>query len=747
MNEEKIFWKNTPIHFIDPEGDPSLQEIIEALKEEGFAAVITSHPDEYFFSFAAHSNISCIVMHWNQNNAAAENLIKMIRYRNEALPIFLMTEKHQLKDVSSELLKVISGYIWKLEDTPRFIAGRIKDAAKEYITSLMPIFFRELVRYTHEYKYSWHTPGHMGGLAFLKSPAGRLFYDFFGENVFRSDLSVSVPELGSLLNHSGTEGQAEKYAAKIFGADQTFFVTNGTSTANKMVNFGCVKRGDVILLDRNCHKSLQHAITMTGAIPIYFIPTRNAYGIIGGITYKQFEAKHIRKIIKESKLIQDKKKDVALAVITNSTYDGLIYHVEEIEKSLSKNVWNMHFDEAWFAYAAFHPIYQKRYAMHPGKADCNVFATQSTHKLLAALSQSSMLHVKKGKKGLDLSLFNEAFMMHTSTSPQYAIIASLDVATKMMEGNAGKVLLEDTIEEAILFRKNIVRMERELSWWFSVWQPKSYGDKKFEELDNEFLINSSDFWTLRKNESWHGFMNLDDQMMMLDPIKVTLLTPGIDKHGKMEEIGIPAPIVAKFLRSKDIVDEKTGFYAFLFLFSIGVTKGKSSILLVELLEFKKAYDENMLIQDIFPDLAKEFSQSYHGITLRELCDRMHQFLREKDIVNLTETVLSTLPEQDMAPYEAYEKIVDNEVELVPISELEGRTLARMLVPYPPGIPLIMPGEKITKETRCIVEYFQLLEEFDREFPGFETDSHGIEVVDGKHCAHVINHQINSRITK
>jgi arginine/lysine/ornithine decarboxylase len=191
-------------------------------------------------------------------------------------------------ELNLEMVKEINEYIWVMEDTPEFIAGRINAAARRYREHLLPPFFGELVKFSKDFEYSWHTPGHAGGIAFLKSPAGRAFHAFFGEQLFRSDLSISVGELGSLLDHSGPVGEAERYAAKVFGADQTYFVTNGTSTANKIVFFGSVTKDDVVLVDRNCHKSSEHALTMTHSVAVYFMPTRNRYGIIGPIPPSAF---------------------------------------------------------------------------------------------------------------------------------------------------------------------------------------------------------------------------------------------------------------------------------------------------------------------------------------------------------------------------------------------------------------------------------------------------------------------------
>ena len=444
--------------------------------------------------FTSHAEIGCIVLEWEiglekkKNQLKPSEFIAQIRQRNPEIPVFIITEKLSIKDIPLEILDMINGYIWKTEDTPSFIAGRIETALTQYVNGIMPDFFRELVKYAEEYKYAWHTPGHMGGVAFLKTPAGRACHKFFGENVFRADLSISVPELGSLLDHDGVVGKAEKEAAKVFNSNLTYFVLNGTSTANQIVWHARVTKGDIALVDRNCHKSLNYAMIVTGATPVYFVPTRNAYGTIGPIHLSEFDKETIRKKIEACRLIKvkDKKKRPKMAVVTNSTYDGLCYNVLGIKDRLSNVVDNLHFDEAWYAYARFHPIYEHHYGMtskgekpdHPP-----VFTTHSTHKLLAAWSQGSMIHVKNGgNEKISHDLFNEAYMMHGSTSPQYGIIATLDVAARMMKGQGGRQLMNETLEEPIIFRKKMVQIGKEIrkkekndsnTWWFTSWQPET----------------------------------------------------------------------------------------------------------------------------------------------------------------------------------------------------------------------------------------------------------------------------------
>jgi len=745
-------YKHFPILIIDPALDTKTgegqadQAIIDELEDNGFSVIKSFTLEDAVEVSASYKQISCILL--NKDKSADKNktekFIRYIRSMNETLPIFIMTEREKLADIDLETLNEISGYIWKMNDTPQFIAGRIRVEVKHYLSNLAPPFFKELVLYTEEYKYAWHTPGHMGGEAFQKSPIGRAFFDFFGEHIFRADLSVSVPELGSLMEHSGVTGEAEREAAKNFGADYTYFVTNGTSTANKIVLCGTVTPGDVVLVDRNCHKSLQHALTMTGAIPVYFIPTRNAYGIIGGIHHESFDEKKIKEAIRKNPLIKNKKIKPKLAVITNSTYDGLLYDVVAIKEKLSKTVDMIHFDEAWYAYAKFHEIYHDRFGMgkthkkhHPA-----IFATQSTHKLLAAFSQASMVHVKNGKKKIDPDYFNEAFMMHTSTSPQYTIIASLDVASKMMQGSAGRTIINESIEEAVAFRKKVAQIKQKVvsdkklpkkeKWYFDAWQPDTVKTKanqktKLANTPDSILNTKASCWYLNKTDKWHGYTGLKDGYMMLDPIKVSIVTPGINPDGSMADWGIPAPILAMFLMSRGIVDEKTGFYTFLLLFSIGVCRAKSGTLLVELQEFKRLFDENCSLKSVLPDLVKNHPERYENMTIQDLANEMHHYLKSQDITNMTMKIFSILPKPSMTPSDAYYELVRGNVEDVPLSQVKNRTAAVMLVPYPPGIPIIMPGETFEQSAMGIVKYLQVFEDFDNEFPGFETETHGIVI--------------------
>ncbi len=737
----------------------ALRSIADELGDRGIGVISALTAEDGWTAFISNADIGCVLVDWDGGaagdweQARSHQLISGIRRRNRDIPIFLTAERFAVDQIPVSALAEMIDLLWKAEDTPTFMAGRIEQAMITYADTLLPPFFKELVRYADEYKYAWHTPGHMGGVAFLKSPAGRRFFDFFGENVLRSDLSISVPELGSLLPHSGVVGEAERSAARAFGADRTMFVTNGTSTSNKIVWHGRVTEGDVVLVDRNCHKSVEHALIMTGAVPVYLMPTRNPYGIIGPIPLSEFSETSIRQKLKQSPLIDgDGPAKVRMAVVTNSTYDGICYRVPDIMARAAACVENLHFDEAWFAYAAFHELYGGRFGMHDESnvADLPVvFATQSTHKLLAAFSQASMIHIRDRHvpeaRKVDFDRFNEAFMMHTSTSPQYGIIASLDVASRMMQHDHGRVMMQDTVEEALGFRREMNRIRHELDpdsrqsgsqWWFSLFQPHGIMDHPVSSPSARLssigepvagdLTRDPTFWLINEKDAWHGYTDVGDGYAMLDPIKVTIVTPGIHADGTLHDWGIPASIVSRYLQNRGIVVEKTGTYSFLVLFSIAVTNGKSGTLVAELFRLKELYDGDAALTDVLPELAAH-GDRYAGMSFRDLCGDMHEYYRGRDAMRIVQQVYDVLPEQVMTPAQAYRKLVAGQVESLPLDALDGRTNAVGIVPYPPGIPVIMPGEKFDRQrVGKILDYLLLLQDFDNRFPGFEHEVHGIQ---------------------
>lgn len=644
--------------------------------------------------------------------------IRETRRRNADIPIFLFGETRTSQHIPNEILKELHGFIHMFEDTPEFVARYIIREATNYLNSLAPPFFKALVHYANDGSYSWHCPGHSGGVAFLKSPVGQMFHQFFGENMLRADVCNSVDELGQLLDHTGPVAASETNAARIFNADHLFFVTNGTSTSNKIVWHSEVASDDVVLVDRNCHKSILHAIMMSGTVPIFLQPTRNHLGIIGPIPLQEFSRESIARKIEANPLIKDKSARPRVMTITQSTYDGILYNVEMIKAELQDYVENLHFDEAWLPHATFHPIYHEMHAIgrdRPRSTHAMVFATQSTHKLLAGLSQASQILVQESQtRKLDRYRFNESYLMHMSTSPQYAIIASCDVAASMMEAPGGTALVQESLQEARDFRRAMRKVEQEYdgSWWFRVWGPDNLSSGKALRQEE---------WMLHADEKWHGFGPVEPGFNMLDPIKATIITPGLDMEGEFADTGIPAAVVTKYLAEHGVVVEKTGLYSFFVMFTIGITKGRWNTLVTELQQFKADYDENQPLWRVMPDFVKAYPM-YDRMGLRDLSTRVHDAYRRYDVARVTTDMYLSDMMPVMKPSDAYECLTHRKVDRVPVDELEGRITTMLVTPYPPGIPLLIPGERFN---RTIVEYLKFVREFNEQFPGFHTDVHGL----------------------
>jgi len=645
--------------------------------------------------------------------------VQEVRWKNSDIPIFLYGETRTSRHIPNDVLKELHGFIHMFEDTPEFVARHIVREARVYLDSLAPPFFRALVHYASDGSYSWHCPGHSGGVAFLKSPVGQMFHQFFGENMLRADVCNAVDELGQLLDHTGPVQASELNAARIFSADHLFFVTNGTSTSNKIVWHSTVAPGDVVVVDRNCHKSILHAIMMTGAIPVFLMPTRNHYGIIGPIPLSEFHPDNIKRKIEANPFAREAKGEVRILTITQSTYDGIIYNVETIKSLLDGHLDTLHFDEAWLPHASFSDFYKDMHAIGRDRAPCKesmVFSTQSTHKLLAGLSQASQILVQdSATHKLDRDVFNEAYLMHTSTSPQYAIIASCDVAAAMMEPPGGTALVEESISEALDFRRAMRKVDLEWgddSWWFQVWGPDDLADEG---------LGSREDWVLKPDDHWHGFGNVAPGFNMLDPIKATVITPGLNVDGLFADSGIPASVLTKYLAEHGVVIEKTGLYSFFIMFTIGITKGRWNTLVTELQQFKDDYDRNQPLWRILPEFIAKYPR-YEKIGLRDLCDQIHQVYRENDIARLTTEMYLSEMVPAMPPAEAFSHMAHKNIERVPIEQLEGRITAMLLTPYPPGIPLLIPGECFNA---TIVRYLSFARMFNSRFPGFETDIHGL----------------------
>ena len=352
-----------------------------------------------------------------------------------------------------------------------------------------------------------------------------------------------------------------------------------------------------------------------------------------------------------------------------------------------------------------------------------IYETQSTHKMLAAFSQTSMVHVK-GQ--FDETVMNESYMMHTTTSPLYSLVASAETAAAMMHGNSGKRLMASSQEKAMNFRHEMMKLNKQNKegWFFDVWQPKEIGAK-------------AECWPLKPRDKWHNFGNVDEDHLFLDPIKMTVLTPGI-KNGSLTDFGIPASIVAKFLDYQGVVVEKCGPYSLLFLFSIGIDKAKSLKLLSAFMEFKREFDENQKIEKMLPNVYRIDPVFYRDMRIQTLAQGVHDINKKYKLPEVLDKAYNVLPDQRMTPYQAFQELLKGNTDLCNVKELKDKVCAEMILPYPPGIPLILPGEMITDKSKNILDFILAICEIGKLFPGFETEIHGtIKQEDGEYYVKVI----------
>ena len=695
----------------------------------------------------------------------ASRMLAAIRVRNATLPIFLLARGDAGQEITIEAMEQADELVWVLQDTADFIAGRVLAAMDRYVSGLLPPFFRALLEYNREQEYAWAVPGHQGGVAYLKTPVGRMFHDFFGENLFRTDMGIERVSLGSLLDHTGPIGASEAYAARVFGAHRTYSGLVGSSGSNRAVMSGVLSSGDIAIVDRNCHKSVMQGLQITGAVPVYLVPSRNRYGVIGPIRPEEMTPQVIRTKIAASPLVPDNSKErtagagaagagaagaetagagergATYAVVTNCTYDGLCYDAAAAQGMLEQSADVIHFDEAWYGYARFHPLYRNRFAMrgdplaHPADGP-TVFSTQSSHKLLAALSQASFIHVRQGRRKIPHGAFNEAYMMHATTSPLYALIAANDVAASMMDGPGGRALIQETIDEAVAFRQTLARAHRQFAergdWFFSPWNAPEVADPftgerlPFADAPPELLRSVPDCWVLHPGESWHGFGDIADSWCMLDPTKAGILAPGMKDDGELGPWGVPATLLTAYLGRHGIVPSRSTDHMVLCLFSVGITRGKWGTLLNALLAFKRDWDANAPLAAVLPDLLASTGSRYAALGLRDLGERMWAHLRANPPGPALQAAFSSVPAARITPREAYERLVRGHVELVPFGAMEGRTLAVGIQPYPPGIPILLPGEDAGPQDGPFLSYLRLLQAWDAAFPGFEHEVEGAE---------------------
>ncbi len=740
----------------DIEGE-RLVQITEEIERIGFASLRARRIDEAELIIRADAAVGCVVVDWGkrgpQGKAAA--FVSFIRKRGLDVPIIILVRRQRFEDIPIDVLHEADGYVFLAEETPEFIAKNLASHLRHYAENLRTPFFGALLDFAEQGNQLWTCPGHNGGVFYSRSPIGRVFVEHLGEAVFRDDLDNSVLDLGDLLIHEGAPLKAQMEAAKIFGAERTYFVLNGTSTSNKVVLQSLVADDDIVLFDRNNHKAAHHGALYLGCgIPIFLETARNAHGMIGPINFAAFDEAALRESIRGNPLVTDpeawqRKRPFRVAVIEQCSYDGTIYSADMILEKLGHLCDYIMFDEAWAGFMKFHPLYRGRFAMglQPLHGDSpGIIATQSTHKQLAGFSQSSQIHmrdnhIKGQRRRVEHRRFNEFFMMHASTSPFYPLFASLDVGAQMMKGRQGEVLWDDTIRLGIELRKKIRMLRDEIlareekperRWFFEPFVPdmvmRGGEEIRWEDVPTDELTTNAAYWALSPEKAWHGFGNVHEGFAMTDPNKLTLLTPGFDRlTGAHLAHGIPAPVLAVYLRENRIIPEKNDLNSILFLLTPGVESSKAGTLLSALVFFKRMHDDNRKLDDVMPDFVRQRPKRYSGIGLRDLCAEMHDFYRQHDtsILQKKQFQAAHFPTMAMRPDQAVRELVRNNVDFLPIEQVEGRIATTLWVVYPPGIATIIPGERVDARARPMIDYLQIFERAANRFPGLDNEIQGV----------------------
>jgi arginine/lysine/ornithine decarboxylase len=691
----------------------------------------------------------------------ARKLAISVRRLGWQTPLWALADSHQLSSLEvSGGLGEVDGYIYLGQQTPAFYAKQVIASLIKYGMSLLPPFFGGLVAYDADATVAFDCPGHQGGQFYRKSPAGQLFFKHFGENVFRNDLCNADVDLGDLLIHEGAAARAQQNAARIFGADKTYFVLNGTSTSNKVVTGAVLRRGDLVLFDRNNHKSLhQGALVQAGAIPVFLPTARNSFGMIGAVDWEAWDEKYLREQIRANPLVKDKERAKAqrpfrLACIQLATYDGTVYNVRKVMEKIGHLCDYVLWDEAWIGYNAFHPVFKDHSPMRlenlPPEAP-GLFSTQSVHKQGAGFSQASQIHkrdehIRGQKRYVEHKRFNEAFLINASTSPFYPLFASLDVNAKIHEGKGGEMLWDRCIALAIEARKKLREFgryygqngkTREEKWFFDPFVPDVVdGERAWEDFPTDVLKREQRCWDFHPKAKWHGYAGMAEGYAMVDPNKLMLLTPGIDrKTGEYLDFGVPATVLANYLREQKIVPEKCDLNSILFLMTPAEDESKLNTLIARLVKFKNLWDRDARLDEALPSIARAQAERYAGYSLRQVCKEMHDFYRKANVKELQRLCFraQSFPELAMTPQDAYQALVANEVDYVPLDKAKGRISATLALIYPPGIGVVVPGERWDARAQPMFDYFKAFEESFNRFPGFNYEVQGVyqEKVDGR----------------
>ena len=657
-------------------------------------------------------------------------VVTRLRATGFDLPLFVVADPGQSVDLD---VHGITGVLASDGENAEFFGDMVETAASKYDVEVLPPFFGALSRYERRGYSAFDCPGHQGGQFFMRHPAGRRLVDFFGHNLFRADLCNADVSMGDLLIHEGAPYDAEAHAATVFHSDETYFVLNGTSASNKVALGALLTPGDVVLFDRNNHKSVHHgALFLAGATPVYLETARNAFGLIGGIDEHCFDHSYIRERL--AKVAPEKataERPIRLAVIQLGTYDGTIYNARQVVDRIGGLCDYILFDSAWVGYEQFIPMMRdcSPLLLELGANDPGIIVTQSVHKQQAGFSQASQIHKKDShirdqRRYVNHDRFNNAFMMQASTSPFYPIFASLDVNAQMHADGSGERLWAEAVRVGIEARKLILANCKLIRPFV----PERVNGALWQEASTEEIASNRAYFAFEPGEHWHGFDGYTKDQYFVDPNKLLLTTAGIDVGTEeYEDFGVPATILANYLRENGIIPEKCDLNSILFLMTPAETIPKIQNLVAALVRFEELIEQDAPLEHVLPSIYSAHRERYAGYSIRQLAQEMHDFYKDRDIKQLQKVMFreAHFPRVKLAPNLANDEFTRGNVELVPIREIVGRTAAEGALPYPPGILCVVPGEIWGTEQR---DYFLALEEGVNLLPGFATELQGVHLL-------------------
>ncbi|MFT4606057.1 MAG: arginine decarboxylase [Rhodothermales bacterium] len=714
----------------------TLAEIRDPLEEFAYDLVVARSFQDALIALALNSNIQACVIRYGPPFATenAEGLLKEFigpvldssssslseNDRGPALGRLLAqfrpeVDRYYVTDTPVSNLKdsTIANFqriFYRKEDFQELHLTIIRGIKERYATP----FFSALKEYSKKPTGVFHAMPISRGNSVFKSRWIRDFGDFYGRNMFLAETSATTGGLDSLLQPTGTLKQAQEHAARAFGSQKTFFVTNGTSTSNKIVVQALVAPGDLVLIDRDCHKSHHYGLVLSGAYPVYLdsypLPQYSMYGAV--------PIAHIKEKLAE--LAAAGRLDrVKMLLLTNCTFDGLVYNVERVMEEVLAIKPDIVFlwDEAWFAFAGFSHVYRQRTAMYvaeklsekyrsaeyreaydrareeagggsdpipgmpdPDKVRIRVYATQSTHKTLSSFRQGSMIHIwDEDFQRRSEASFHEAYMTHISTSPNYQILGSLDVGRRQVEFE-GFELVEKSVELAMLLRAKITDHPK-LGKYFDV---LTAGDLIPAEHRNSGLgeyYNVDTGWN-RMDEAWAH----DD--IVLDPTKINLFVGRTGVDGDTFK--------NRFLMDKfGIQINKTSRNTVLFMTNIGTTRGSLAYLIRVLLQIADELEagfESMNSEERSVQVASVRSLTHDVPPLPDF-SRFHasfQAIPGLPGGNLREAYFLAYDDErcEYATFEACSGLMASGREIISAS---------FVIPYPPGFPVLVPGQVLSPE--------------------------------------------------